>query len=62
MADQQNEHYQIELESEISKTFNKLYTLLESSDKIEADESMGHVAEGKAIWENDTGSVEEITS
>jgi len=33
MADQQNEHYQIELESEISKTFNKLYTLLESSDK-----------------------------
>ena len=54
--DQEQEHKQMQIETEIGKTFKKLYDLLLASDKIEAEEALGCVAEGKARWEADKGS------
>jgi len=53
---QEEEARQIEIENNIDKMFQQLYDSLNVSDRIEAEEVLGHVAEAKAIWEQDTGS------
>lgn len=45
---------QKDLEQEILDYLNGVYSLLIESDKFEASEVLGLVAEAKAIWENDT--------
>lgn len=63
MINQENEYRQIELEQEITDYLNGLYALLQSSDRVEADEVLGLVAHAKAVWENDLASfdTEEVT-
>lgn len=56
---QEEETRQIELEKEINKTFQKLYDDLNASDRIEAEEALGHLSVAKAIWEQDAGSFSE---
>jgi len=54
--DQEEEIRQMGIEKAINKAFDVLYTVLQLSDRIEAEESLGMVAEAKAVWENDAGS------
>jgi hypothetical protein len=56
MIDQQNEYLQAKIERAIYNKLNELYGLLLESDRLEASEVLGIVAEAKAVWENDTGS------
>jgi len=56
MTTQEEEIKQIETEGEILTHLNKLYELLQVSDRIEAEEMLGHVAEFKAELEGDKGS------
>ena len=58
MIDQEDERRQLEIEVKITKEFQVLYNLLLASDLPEAEEALGHVAEAKAIWEKDTGSID----
>lgn len=52
MATQEEESRQIEIENEIMLCLNKLYFLLQESDKIEAEEQLGYVAQWKVFWED----------
>jgi len=49
--DQENEYKQMTIEEEISKTFQNLYDLLQVSDRVEAEEALGHIAQAKEIWD-----------
>ena len=56
MADQAEEHRQMQIEADIEFHLNQLYEALKISDNPEAEELLGHVAEWKAKVEGDTGS------
>jgi len=43
----------------ISNTFNDLYLMLQEEEGVIAEECLGHVAQAKAVWEGDEGSVAE---
>jgi hypothetical protein len=44
------------IDQEILDYLNGVYALLQSSDRLEADEVLGLIAEAKAVWENDLSS------
>jgi len=56
MIDQEDEIKQINIENKISMALNDLYELLQASDRIEAEELLGKIAEAKAEWEGDYAS------
>jgi len=47
------------LRDAISDAFNQLYLMLEAEEGVTAEECLGHVAQAKAVWEGDEGSVAE---
>jgi hypothetical protein len=51
--DQAEEEYQMELEYDISKCLDSLYQLLGYSDRVEAEEWRGFVAEWKSILDGE---------
>ena len=56
-TDQQNEQLQMRVEALIRTGLNIAYKNLLCSDRPEAEEHLGKVAEMKAFWEGDKGSV-----
>jgi hypothetical protein len=55
--DQANEQLQMKVEAMIVKGLNMAYNNLLCSDRPEAEEHLGIIAQMKAFWEGDTGSV-----
>ena len=51
---QEDEIRQIEIENEIVTLLDKLYVVLMKSDRIEAEEQLGHIAQFKEFWETGT--------
>ena len=56
MIDQENEYRHMHLEAQITRKLTELYGLLSQSDRIEAEDALGHIANAQAIWLNDDGS------
>lgn len=56
-TDQANEQLQMKVEAMIIKGLDLAYKNLLISDRPEAEEHLGKVAEMKAFWEGDKGSV-----
>jgi hypothetical protein len=57
MIEQREEQVQMMVESAIIKGLQLAYNNLLCSDRPEAEEHLGKVAEMKAFWEGDKGSV-----
>jgi len=55
MIDQEEEYRQMALERDIQKHLDELYQLLRSSDRIEAEATLGFLAQAQAAWEDGDG-------
>lgn len=56
--DQEEEYRMMAVERDIVEHLTALYILLQCSDDPKAEEHLGHIAEMKAYWEGDSGSVD----
>lgn len=54
--DQENEEQQAYLERDIARSLDEVYHFLQKSDRPEAEEHLGHIAQMKAFWEGDAAS------
>lgn len=43
----------------ITELLQRLYDLLEKTDTMKAEETLGFIAQAKAIWEEDASSVDD---